>query len=328
MQMTKPAKVANEELLYGEKGVSLIKDYFSTQLCKQLSLTKVSAPLFVKSGTGFNDDLNGVEQPIRFNLKNIPYQVEIVQSLAKWKRMRLHELDMKPETGIVTDMRAIRPDEVVSDIHSFYVDQWDWEKCILDEHRNIPYLKETVKKIYQAILDTNKMLEEKHVRVLDLPESVYFIHSEELLQLYPDLDCKERENRIAKLHGAVFIMGIGGKLSNNAVHDDRAPDYDDWSSGNEDGYQGLNGDLILWNPALDRALEISSMGIRVNAASLSNQLTLLGCEQRRGLQFHSNVLNNVYPLSIGGGIGQSRLCMFLLQKKKISEVQSGIWPDA
>lgn len=328
MQMTKPAKVSKEELLYGEKGVSLIKDYFSTQLCKQLSLTKVAAPLFVKSGTGFNDDLNGVEQPIRFNLKNIPYPVEIVQSLAKWKRMRLHELDMEPETGIVTDMRAIRPDEVVSDIHSFYVDQWDWEKCILDEHRNIPYLKETVKKIYQAILDTNKMLEEKHVRVLDLPESVYFIHSEELLQLYPDLDCKERENRIAKLHGAVFIMGIGGKLSNNAVHDDRAPDYDDWSSDNEDGYQGLNGDLILWNPVLDRALEISSMGIRVNAASLSSQLTLLGCDHRSGLQFHSNVLNNVYPLSIGGGIGQSRLCMFLLQKKKISEVQSGIWPDA
>lgn len=315
------------DILHLEKGISLIKDYFPARLSQRLSLTKVSAPLFVQSGTGFNDDLNGVEKPVKFNLKNIPYPVEIVQSLAKWKRMRLYELGLEPEQGIVTDMRAIRPDEVVSPIHSFYVDQWDWEKRILAEHRRISYLKDTVEQIYQAILDTNAMLEEAHEKSLDLPSSVYFIDSETLLKRYPGLTPKERENRIAKEYGAVFIMGIGGPLSDQAVHDDRAPDYDDWSTANEEGFNGLNGDLILWNPAMNSALELSSMGIRVDAGSLREQLSRKDCGHRSELLFHSNVLNDVYPLSMGGGIGQSRLCMFLLQRKHISDVQSGIWPE-
>ncbi|WP_212003281.1 aspartate--ammonia ligase [Chitinophaga sp. HK235] len=316
------------DVLHLEKGIALIKEFFPVQLGRLLSLTKVSAPLFVKSGTGFNDDLNGVEKPVKFNLKDIPYPVEIVQSLAKWKRMRLHQLGMEAGQGIVTDMRAIRPDEVVSPIHSFYVDQWDWEKHIQASDRRISYLKDTVEKIYQAILDTNALLQEQHESVLELPASVYFIDSETLLKRYPGLTPKERENRIAKEYGAVFIMGIGGPLSDQAVHDDRAPDYDDWSTANEEGFFGLNGDLILWNPAMDSALELSSMGIRVDAASLKEQLSLKDCVHRSELEFHTNVLNSVYPLSIGGGIGQSRLCMFLLQRKHISEVQSGIWPES
>ncbi|SEA40279.1 aspartate-ammonia ligase [Chitinophaga terrae (ex Kim and Jung 2007)] len=318
---------SQSSLLAREKAIAFIKDYFSTQLCKQLSLTKVAAPLFVKSGTGLNDDLNGVERPVVFQLKGVNGGVEIVQSLAKWKRKRLHELEIPAGHGIVTDMRAIRPDEVISPIHSFFVDQWDWEKRIAVTDRNIAYLKETVLAIYAALVATNNRLKEEGEAGLELPETVHFIHSETLLQQYPNLTPKERENACAKKYGAIFIIGIGAPLSNSQVHDDRAPDYDDWTTANEDGHTGLNGDLIIWNPALNAALEISSMGIRVDAAALRKQLKAKNCEQRAEMEFHSNVLSSTYPLSMGGGIGQSRLCMLLLQQKHIADVQASVWPE-
>lgn len=313
-------------LLGKEKAIAFIKDYFSMQLCKQLSLTKVAAPLFVKSGTGLNDDLNGIERPVSFKLKGVDNGVEIVQSLAKWKRKRLHELEIPAGQGIVTDMRAIRPDEVTSPIHSFLVDQWDWEKHISVTDRNIPYLRETVEAIYQALRATNSRIQEEGLPGLQLPETLHFVHSEDLLQQYPDLSPKERENACAKEFGAIFIIGIGAPLSNSLVHDDRAPDYDDWTTPNDDGYTGLNGDLIIWNPAHQAALEISSMGIRVDATALRRQLDAKDCAHRAEMEFHSQVLNNTYPLSMGGGIGQSRLCMLLLQLKHIAEVQASIWP--
>ncbi|MEC5145717.1 aspartate--ammonia ligase [Chitinophaga sp. 212800010-3] len=319
---------AQSSLLAKEKTIAFIKDYFSTQLCKQLSLTRVAAPLFVKSGTGLNDDLNGIERPVAFQLKGVNGGVEIVQSLAKWKRKRLHELEITPGHGIITDMRAIRPDEVISPIHSFFVDQWDWEKRISVSDRNTAYLKETVQAIYAALLATNNRLKEEGIPGLDLPETLHFIHSEELLQQYPDLSPKERENACAKAFGAIFIMGIGAPLSNSQVHDDRAPDYDDWTTTNDDGYTGLNGDLIIWNPALNAALEISSMGIRVDAAALRRQLKEKNCEHRAEMEFHSNILSSTYPLSMGGGIGQSRLCMLLMQQKHIADVQASVWPEA
>ncbi|NIG55505.1 aspartate--ammonia ligase [Chitinophaga sp. Cy-1792] len=315
------------KLLVQEQLISRIKDHFSAALCEALCLTKVNAPLFVQSGTGLNDDLNGVERPVRFNLKGIDHHVEIVHSLAKWKRRRLYELGIQPGEGIVTDMRAIRADEEISPVHSFYVDQWDWEKSIRQEERNLVTLRDTVTAIYDSVRSANTMLREHQDSILELPEELTFIHSEVLLTLYPELTPKERENRIAREHGAVFIFGIGGPLSNDLVHDDRAPDYDDWTTPNEDGFNGLNGDLIIWNPILDRALEISSMGIRVDATALRRQLGMKGCSERAGLDFHHNILENVYPLSMGGGIGQSRLCMLLLQKQHISEVQASIWPD-
>ncbi|RAJ83470.1 aspartate-ammonia ligase [Chitinophaga dinghuensis] len=317
---------AQSDMLAKEQIIAQVKDFFATQLCQQLSLIKVTAPLFVKSGTGFNDDLNGVEKPVQFQLKGVSESVEIVQSLAKWKRMRLHELETPSGHGIVTDMRAIRPDEVISPIHSFFVDQWDWEKRISQQDRTLAYLRQTVNAIYQAVRATNDMVAAETGQALDLPATIHFIHSEDLLKQYPDLTPKERENEITRQYGAVFVMGIGGPLSNSQVHDDRAPDYDDWTTANEDGYHGLNGDILIWNPALNSALEISSMGIRVDATALKKQLALKNCEERAALEFHSNVLNSAYPLSMGGGIGQSRLCMLLLQKQHIAEVQSSIWP--
>ncbi|SHL72391.1 aspartate-ammonia ligase [Chitinophaga jiangningensis] len=325
--MQSTAKTSKSALLAKEELIAKIKDFFALQLCQQLSLVKVTAPLFVKSGTGLNDDLNGIERPVKFNLNGVNTPVEIVQSLAKWKRMRLHELDIQPDNGIVTDMRAIRADEVISPIHSFFVDQWDWEKRIGQQDRSIAYLQQTVNAIYSAVKATNEMLAGHQEQTLELPQNVHFIHSEALLAMYPHLSAKERENEITKQYGAVFIMGIGAALSNSQAHDDRAPDYDDWSTPNEDGYTGLNGDLIIWNPALNSALEISSMGIRVDAAALKKQLAIRNCEERSRLDFHSSVLNSAYPLSMGGGIGQSRLCMLLLQKKHIAEVQASVWPE-
>ncbi|SEW33113.1 aspartate--ammonia ligase [Chitinophaga arvensicola] len=313
------------ELLTREKNIAHVKDVFAAQLGSELSLIKVSAPLFVKSGTGFNDDLNGIERPVRFRLNGIPEPVEIVHSLAKWKRMRLHQLGMAPGQGIITDMRAIRPDEEVSPVHSFYVDQWDWEKVISPENRNLHYLKYTVKHIYAAIQATNSIVGASIGKPLQLPSDIHFIHSEELLGKYPALTPKERENAIAKEYGAVFIMGIGGELSNQQIHDHRAPDYDDWSTSNDDGYTGLNGDIVLWNPVLNSALEISSMGIRVDATAMQHQLRLKKCTERAELEFHANILNETYPITMGGGIGQSRLCMFLLQQAHIADVQSSIW---
>jgi aspartate--ammonia ligase len=315
-------------ILETEHALSLIKFIFPQNLAEKLALTKVSAPLFVKAGTGINDDLNGIEKPVHFKLKSVADQVEIVQSLAKWKRVKLYDFQIKEGEGILADMHAVRPHEEITPIHSFYVDQWDWEKRISLADRSVSYLKQTVKAIYEALLVTRDKLQEiMNLPELELPENIYFIHAEELLILYPELSAKERENEIVKQHKVVFIIGIGGDLTNNEPHDGRAPDYDDWSSENEEGYKGLNGDLVLWNPALGRAFVLSSMGIRVNKTSLAEQLQLKNLEGRRELNFHSNILNDTYPQSIGGGIGQSRLCMFLLQKRHIAEVQSSVWPE-
>ena len=311
-----------------EEGIQMIKDVFSKSLEQQLNLVKVSAPIMVLPGMGINDDLNGIENPVSFPIKELGGQkVEIVQSLAKWKRIRLAELNIEPEKGIYTDMRAIRPDESFSPLHSVYVDQWDWEKRIMEEQRTLHYLKTTVKQIYEAIKTTEKAIVQQFSEIQAiLPEEITFIQSEDLLLKYPDLNTKERENKITEKYGAVFIIGIGGDLSDGYPHDLRAPDYDDWSSQTEMGFKGLNGDILLWNPLLEKAFEVSSMGIRVNKASLTRQLEILKCEQRKVLYYHKQLLNDSLPFSIGGGVGQSRLCMFMLRKKHVGEVQVGIWP--
>jgi aspartate--ammonia ligase len=318
------------DMLRTEEAICYIKDRFSRALTTNLNLVKVSAPIAVLDGTGINDDLNGIEMPVSFSLKSMNGQkASIVQSLAKWKRIRLKEFNIETGRGILTDMRAIRPDEEVSPIHSMYVDQWDWEKHISPENRTIKYLKSTVESIYEALKTTEKDICNSYSEITpELPEKIQFIHSEELLIQYPSLTVKEREKKVASKFGAVFIIGIGNNLSDGKPHDGRAPDYDDWSSLNEDGYYGLNGDIILWNNVLQSAFEISSMGIRVNSESLGRQLSLKNCMERKGLLFHSMLLNNQLPLSIGGGIGQSRICMYFLRKMHIGEVQSSIWPES
>lgn len=317
------------DILRTEEAIFYIKDNFGKRLTGSLNLVNVSAPIAVLDGTGINDDLNGVEKPLTFSVKGIKNQnVVIVQSLAKWKRVRLKEFNLEIGKGILTDMRAVRPDEDLSPIHSVYVDQWDWEKHILPSQRNLKYLKLTVESIYEALKATERDLFIKYPEFTPvLPERIHFIHAEELLKQYPDLNPKQRETEIARIFGAVFITGIGAKLSNGEPHDGRAPDYDDWSTINEDGYAGLNGDIILWNPVTEKAFEISSMGIRVNVESMERQLEIKGCSERRNLLFHRMLLNNELPSSIGGGIGQSRVCMFFLKKSHIGEVQSGIWPE-
>jgi aspartate--ammonia ligase len=318
------------DMLRTEEAIFFIKDNFGKQLTRGLNLVNVSAPIAVLDGTGINDDLNGVEKPVSFSVKGIKGQnAVIVQSLAKWKRIRLKEFNFEAGRGLLTDMRAVRPDEVLSPIHSIYVDQWDWEKRILPSQRNLKYLRQTVESIYEAVKATERDLFEMYPEFTPvLPEKIYFIHSEELLKEFPDLTPKQRESEIAQIFGAVFIIGIGADLSDGEPHDGRAPDYDDWSTMNEDGYSGLNGDIILWNPVIEKAFEISSMGIRVNKESMARQLKIRGCSDRKKLLFHRMLLNNELPLSIGGGIGQSRVCMFLLKKNHIGEVQSGIWPES
>jgi aspartate--ammonia ligase len=313
-----------------EEAISFIKEKFSRKLAKNLNLTKISSPIAVLDGTGINDDLNGIEKPVSFSIKGMNgKKASVVQSLAKWKRLRLKEFNIEAGKGILTDMRALRPDEDLSPIHSIYVDQWDWEKHILDEQRSLKYLKATVESIYDSIKATEKEFCEAHQEFSPcLPDKIYFIHSEELLEQFPELNVKQRETEVARIFGAVFIIGIGAKLSNGIPHDGRAPDYDDWSSLNEDGFNGLNGDIILWNPVLKSAFEISSMGIRVNRDAMIRQLKIRHCEERSTLLFHSMLLNNQLPLSIGGGIGQSRLCMFFLRKTHIGEVQSSVWPES
>lgn len=317
------------EMLRKEEMIDFIKTSFEKKLTQELNIVKVSAPVVVPDGTGLNDDLNGVEKPVIFSVKSLnSRKAVVIQSLAKWKRVRLKYYNIEPGKGILTDMRALRPDEVLSPIHSIYVDQWDWEKCILPEQRSLHLLKSTVESIYGSIKNMEKELFDKYPWLEpQLPLHITFIHAEELLRRYPDLTPKERENEIAKTYGAVFIIGIGYKLSNGGPHDGRAPDYDDWSTLNEDGYHGLNGDIIFWNPAIKSAFEISSMGIRVNSESMKRQLKITGLEERKNLFFHKMLLADQLPLSIGGGIGQSRLCMFFLRKKHIGEVQSSIWPD-
>lgn len=319
-----------QDILRTEEAIFFIKDNFGKKLTRGLNLVNVSAPIAILDGTGINDDLNGVEKPVSFAIKGIKGQnAVIVQSLAKWKRVRLKEFNIETGRGLLTDMRAVRPDEVLSPIHSIYVDQWDWEKRILPSQRNLGYLKLTVESIYKALKATERDLFERYPEFIPvLPEKIYFIHAEDLLREFPDLTPKQREAEISKIFGAVFITGIGASLSNGEPHDGRAPDYDDWSSINEEGYAGLNGDIILWNPVIERPFEISSMGIRVNEESMERQLKIRGCTEKRNLLFHRMLLNHELPLSIGGGIGQSRLCMFLLKKNHIGEVQSGIWPES
>ena len=313
-----------------EVAIKQIKDSFQRHLSKALNLRRVTAPLFVLSGTGINDDLNGVERPVSFPVDAIGgRQAEVVHSLAKWKRMKLGAYDIAPGYGLYTDMNAIRTFEDLDNLHSLYVDQWDWEKTIREEDRNLDYLKDTVRKIYGALKAVEAEIYERFPHITPwLPEDVTFIHSQELLDRYPDLTPKERENEAAKEYGAVFIIGIGAPLSNGEPHDGRAPDYDDWITPNSDGYKGLNGDLILWNPVLESGFELSSMGIRVSPESLRRQLKERACEEREHYDFHKSLLEGRLPYSIGGGIGQSRLCMYLLQKAHIGEVQASIWPEA
>lgn len=312
-----------------EKAIKDVKDMFQDNLSAQLALLRVTAPMVVLSGTGLNDDLNGVERPVSFPIRDMGEQkAEVVHSLAKWKRIKLAQMNVQPGRGIYTDMNALRPDEELDNIHSIYVDQWDWEKVISCDQRNLDYLKKTVRRIYEAIKVTENKLYVEFPQIEPmLPENVYFIHSEQLLQMYPDMSPKERENAVVKEHKAVFIIGIGGALSDGLPHDGRAADYDDWTTRNDDGYYGLNGDLLLWNPVLESAFEISSMGIRVDEEALKRQLELRGEVHKSDLLYHKMLLEGRLPYTIGGGIGQSRLCMFLLRKAHIGEIQSSIWPD-
>lgn len=312
-----------------EQGIKLIKDFFQQNFSTELRLRRVTAPLFVLKGLGINDDLNGTERAVTFPIKDLnDAHAEVVHSLAKWKRLTLAEYGIEDGHGIYTDMNAIRADEELDNLHSLYVDQWDWEAVINDSNRNVAFLKNVVERIYSAIRRTEYLVCETYQGLKPfLPKEIHFIHSEELLQRYPNLSAKERENAICKEFGAVFIIGIGDVLSNGEKHDNRAPDYDDWHTMGENGLRGLNGDILIWYPILERAIELSSMGIRVNEQSLMEQLEISNSLDRKDLYFHQQLLNHKLPLSIGGGIGQSRLCMILLHKAHIGEIQASIWTD-
>ncbi len=312
-----------------EQGIKLIKEFFQQNLSTELRLRRVTAPLFVLKGLGINDDLNGVERAVTFPIKELgDAKAEVVHSLAKWKRMKLAEDSIQPGYGIYTDMNAIRADEELDNLHSLYVDQWDWEAVITKEQRTQKSLREIVERIYGAIRRTEYLACEWYPQLKPfLPEKIHFVHAEELLQMYPDMSAKEREDTICKKYGAVFVIGIGGKLSNGEKHDGRAPDYDDWSTIAEDGSMGLNGDILIWYPVLERSFELSSMGIRVDKDALLRQLDIEGKNDRKELYFHKQLLEGNLPLSVGGGIGQSRLCMVMLHKAHIGEIQASIWPD-
>jgi aspartate--ammonia ligase len=317
------------KLLETETAIAFVKERFASHLSEKLGLLKVSSPIAVMDGTGINDDLNGVERPVSFPVKALGEQrALVVHSLAKWKRVRLMQLGGEEGLGIITDMRALRPDEEYTHLHSVYVDQWDWEKVIADGQRNLTSLRECACGVYEALRETEQ---EANVAGFgsgeSLPEELTFIHSQELLELFPGMTPKQREHEAAKRYGAVFIMGIGRELSDGEPHDGRAADYDDWSSLNEDGYFGLNGDLIVWHPVLECALELSSMGVRVDSCALRRQLAIKGCEEKAQLEFHRLLLEERLPQCIGGGIGQSRICMFVLKKSHIGEVQVGLWSE-
>ena len=311
-----------------ERAIKMVKDFFESNLAAELKLRRVTAPLFVQRGTGVNDDLNGIERPVSFEVKDMDGTIaEIVHSLAKWKRMMLADYEIANSYGLYTDMNALRPDEELDNIHSIYVDQWDWEKILLPHERNLDYLKDIVRRIFGVIKRTEFIVYENHPEIVPLlPDDIYFIHAEELLDRYPGLGPKEREHKIAKEYGAVFIIGIGANLANGEPHDGRAPDYDDWSTETGKGLHGLNGDIVVWNPILENAFELSSMGIRVDREALLKQLDIQGKSERRELLFHKRLLNGEYPESVGGGIGQSRLCMYFLRKAHIGEVQASLWP--
>ena len=312
-----------------EKAIKAVKDMFQDNLSAQLALLRVTAPMVVMSGMGLNDDLNGVESPVAFPVKDMDgSQAEIVHSLAKWKRVKLAQMKVPEGRGIYTDMNALRPEEELDNMHSIYVDQWDWEKVITPGQRSLEFLKKTVRRIYEGIKVTENKLYVEFPQIEPmLPEDIFFIHAEELLQMYPGLNPKEREDAVVKEHKAVFIIGIGGVLSDGQPHDGRSADYDDWSTANEDGYHGLNGDLLLWNPVLECSFEISSMGIRVDGEALKRQLELRNEAWKSDLMYHKALLEGKLPYTIGGGIGQSRLCMFLLRKAHIGEIQSSVWPE-
>lgn len=312
-----------------ELAIQMLKRTFQEKLSQELRLRRVTAPLFVLSGTGINDDLNGIERAVKFPIRCMEDRMaEVVHSLAKWKRMKLAAYQIAPGYGLYTDMNAIRSDEDLDNLHSLYVDQWDWERTIRPEDRNIDYLKRTVRSIFTIMKEIEFIVYEHFPHITPvLPDDITFIHTEELLQMYPDIPPREREIKASEKFGAIFLIGIGANLSNGEKHDGRAPDYDDWSTPNEDGYLGLNGDIVLWNHILKTSFEISSMGIRVDKEALKKQLDLSGCPERSGLTFHKALLNDELPSSIGGGIGQSRLCMFFLQKAHVGEVQASIWPE-
>jgi aspartate--ammonia ligase len=312
-----------------EQAIKMLKAVFQEELSKRLNLRRVTAPLFVLAGTGINDDLNGVERPVSFAIRCMgECKAEVIQSLAKWKRMKLGAYGIPANYGLYTDMNAIRGDEDLDNLHSLYVDQWDWEQTITAEDRNLEFLKATVRKIYEAIRSMEQTVYESYSHIYPiLPKEITFLHTEDLLIDYPQLTPREREIEAAKKHKAIFLIGIGGPLSDGKIHDGRAPDYDDWTTPTTEGHKGLNGDIIFWNPTLNSAIEISSMGIRVDKEALLNQLKIRDCEERTKLEFHRALLEETIPLSIGGGIGQSRLCMFFLRTAHIGEVQSSIWPD-
>ncbi|MBQ3292414.1 MAG: aspartate--ammonia ligase [Mogibacterium sp.] len=303
-----------------QRAIKRIKDHFQRELAHGLNLGRVSAPLFVFPESGLNDNLNGYERRVDFTIKDLDERhVEVVQSLAKWKRMALGRYNVAPGRGLYTDMNAIRRDEELDNIHSIYVDQWDWEKVITADQRNNEYLEQTVRIIYRCLKDLGDYVNDQYPDMkIDLPDKIKFIDSQDLENWYPDCTSKQRERYAAEEFGAIFIKRIGGKLRSGKPHDGRAPDYDDWE---------LNGDIILWNPVLEDAFEISSMGIRVDSESMLRQLELDGKEERKQLPFHQGVINNTLPLTVGGGIGQSRLCMFFLKKAHIGEVQVSVWPE-
>ena len=307
------------DILQTEIAIKLVKDTFERELADKLHLTRVSAPLFVRGSSGLNDNLNGVERPVAFDIRDIHADVEIVHSLAKWKRLALKRYGFGPNTGLYTDMNAIRRDEELDNLHSVYVDQWDWEKIITPETRSEETLRHTFRRIMRALRETEEVLHRFNPELeAFIQEKVTFLTTQELLDRYPGMTAKEREDAAAKEFGTIFIMKIGGALSDGKPHDGRAPDYDDWE---------LNGDILVWYPLLNRAVEISSMGIRVDAASLKRQLEIAGCPERAELPFHKMLLDGELSLTIGGGIGQSRLCMLLLQKAHIGEVQASIWDE-
>lgn len=316
------------KILEKEQAIHFVKTHFSDQLSKALHLYPISSPMIVEDGKGINDDLNGTERPVSFPVKFLnDNRAVVVHSLAKWKRIRLQELGLEPYEGILTDMKALRPDEDSSPIHSIYVDQWDWELRIQDQDRKLSFLKKTVLEIYKALLATEEVVAKEYLIPAILPKKLHFIHAQELLDLFPNLDAKGREYQITKRFGAVFIIGIGGRLSDGKPHDNRAADYDDWSTLSEYGLAGLNGDLLVWNPVLNAPLELTSMGIRVDKAALIQQLKTSNASEKSNLHYHQLVLNQHVPTCIGGGLGQSRICMFLLRKQHIGEVQASIWPQ-
>jgi aspartate--ammonia ligase len=312
-----------------EHAIVAIKDFFQMGLSTELNLTRVTAPLFVEAGTGLNDDLNGVERPVSFPVKVLNDQkMEIVQSLAKWKRLKVTEMGLKPGFGIYTDMNALRPDEDLDPIHSIYVDQWDWCMAIDPLDRTVFYLHDIVKKVYNCIKRAEFFIYDRYPAIKPiLPAEIKILYADDLQRQYPELTPKQREDKVAKEFGAVFITGIGGKLPDGTIHDGRAPDYDDWITETGDGHCGLNGDIVVWNPVLNSAFELSSMGIRVNPESLKAQLEERGCPERAKLMFHSKLLNGELTQTLGGGIGQSRLCMFLLRKAHIGETQVSVWTE-